>query len=130
MPNARTANFLSGLLGGLVAIIAGAILIATDVIDTGDDTKQVIQQSPITQTTASGGGGSDKDGGGRTVGQIYERTGPGVVFVQAEGGQRDSPFGLPDEGGAATGSGFVLDTDGYILTNAHVVEDADKVQVR
>src|SRR5918999_931231 len=112
MPNARTANFLSGLLGGLVAIIAGAILIATDVIDTGDDTQQVVQQSPITQPAASGGGGDEKDKGGHTVGQIYDRTGPGVVYVEATGGESNSPFGLPDDGGAATGSGFVLDPDG------------------
>src|SRR5918997_4874300 len=131
MPNARTANFLSGLLGGLVAIIAGAILIATDVIDTGDDTQQVVQQSPITQPAASGGGGGgEKDKGGLTVGQIYDRTGPGVVYVEATGGESNSPFGLPDDGGAATGSGFVLDPDGHILTNAHVVEEAEEVKVR
>ncbi len=29
----------------------------------------------------------------------------------------------------ATGTGFVIDTDGYILTNNHVVEDADKIFV-
>ena len=34
--NNPIANLLAGLLGGLVVLILGAILISTDVIDTGD----------------------------------------------------------------------------------------------
>jgi serine protease Do len=30
----------------------------------------------------------------------------------------------------ATGSGFIISTDGYILTNAHVVKDADEIVVK
>jgi S1-C subfamily serine protease len=128
MKSLRNANLLSGVLGGLVVLVAGAVLIATDVIDTGD-TETVVNQSPITQPTARGGGESDGDG--LTVNEIYDRDGPGVVFVRAEGVTADSPFGQPEGGGGtATGSGFVLDREGYILTNAHVVAGADDVSVR
>jgi S1-C subfamily serine protease len=121
--NNPIANILSGLLGGLVVLVLGAILISTDVIDTGDSST-VVRQSPITQTTADGG-----DGNGRTVGDIYRQEARGVVFVESEGvSSESSPFGSPEQG-TATGSGFVVDEDGTILTNAHVVSGADSVKV-
>jgi S1-C subfamily serine protease len=121
--NTPIANILSGLLGGLVVLVLGAILIATDVIDTGDS-RTVVQSSPITQTTSGNG-----DGKGRSVRDIYKQEGRGVAFVQAEGVSSDqSIFGAPNEG-TATGSGFVVDKEGTILTNAHVVDGADKVTV-
>ena len=125
--SSRTPQLLSGVLGGLVVLVLGAVLIETDVIDTGDTTREVIQQEPLTRAV------SDSDGDeGLTVTEIYDRDGPGVVFIQAEvRSQVETPFGPPDEGsGVATGSGFVLDKEGYILTNAHVVEGAREAGVR
>jgi S1-C subfamily serine protease len=40
-----------------------------------------------------------------------------------------NPFGGGSGGGTATGSGFVIDHDGHVLTNAHVVDGATKIQV-
>ena len=40
----------------------------------------------------------------------------------------DPSYGEPDRMGA--GSGFIYDAEGYILTNHHVVEDADEIIVR
>ena len=52
-----------------------------------------------------------------------------MAFISATGvsSEESSPFGAPE--GTATGSGFVVDKDGTILTNAHVVEGADSVSV-
>jgi len=40
----------------------------------------------------------------------------------------DPRYGEPDRMG--TGSGFIYDPEGYILTNHHVIEDADEIIVR
>jgi S1-C subfamily serine protease len=119
------ANLLSGAIGGLVVLVAGTILLATDVIDVRGETKTVVREATISRPAATG------DSGGRTVADIYRREGRGVVFVQARGVRDESSlFGLPQEGeGTATGSGFLVDHDGTILTNAHVVEGSNDVTV-
>jgi S1-C subfamily serine protease len=73
-------------------------------------------------------------GAGDTVAKIYKADSAGVAFVQAE--QRPQPaspfdlFGGGSGGGTATGSGFVIDTDGHILTNNHVVSGAQSIHVK
>jgi S1-C subfamily serine protease len=123
----RTAasNLIAGVLGGLVVLVIGAILIETDVIDTGDTTQRVVRQAPISQPGTDPASTRE----GKTVQDIYREEGRGVVFIQAEGVSSDeSLFGQPQQG-TATGSGFVVDEDGTIITNAHVVEGASNVTV-
>jgi S1-C subfamily serine protease len=119
-------HLLSGILGGLVVLVVGSVLIATDVIDTGE-TKTVVRETPATQPTTS----TSNNSSGRTPRDIYKQEGRGVVFIQSQGVTTDSesPFGGPQQG-TATGSGFVVDKEGTIITNAHVVEGADRVEVR
>jgi S1-C subfamily serine protease len=117
------STLIAGALGGLIVLVLGAVLIATDVIETGDSRTVVREQAQISQP-ASDPAATD---GGRTVQDIYREEGRGVAFIQAEGVNGSSVFG--QEEGTATGSGFVVDEDGTILTNAHVVDGADEVTV-
>ena len=117
------ASLFSGLLGGLVVAVVGAILLATGVIQTEDDDPPRPAIAQIPDGPPSNEESGDKDSG-KSVSQIYDEDGPGVAFIRA----REGGGGL-SSGGDATGSGFVLDRQGYLLTNAHVVEGADAVEV-
>ena len=120
----RLSSLAAGLVGGLVAVAIGAVLLVTGVIDGGDGTQTVVKQAPITQPAAD-------ESGDLTVNDIYQEASPGVVFIEAEGTTSESPFGPEGQGdGTATGSGFVLDREGFVLTNAHVVDGAKDVTVR
>jgi S1-C subfamily serine protease len=57
---------------------------------------------------------------------VYERANRSVVHITTKATQRELLFEVPAEG---TGSGSVLDQNGHILTNYHVVEGATEVRV-
>jgi len=116
----------SGVIGG--GIVAGSVALFD--IGGGGKTTTVVQQAPLATADAS-----QKSSGALTARDIYKRDAPGVAFITAQVVQRTSSgpfnFGIPQEQqGTSTGSGFVLDKEGTIATNAHVVEGATKVSVR
>jgi S1-C subfamily serine protease len=71
----------------------------------------------------------------RNTVEVVQKMGNGVVFVAVKSGgggsSRDfgffAPYVQPQEG---TGSGFVIDSEGFVLTNFHVVQGADIITVR
>jgi len=61
------------------------------------------------------------------ISNLYERVSPSVVHVASRVVTMDFFFGpMSSEG---TGSGFVWDDQGHIVTNYHVIADADRVEV-
>jgi S1-C subfamily serine protease len=118
------SHLLAGVIGGLLVLVVGSILISTDVIDTGNSTT-VVRQAPISQPASN----TAATGGGRTVQDIYKTEGNGVVYIQSEGVSGGTDLFGQQQQGTATGSGFVVDSNGTIVTNAHVVDGASKVTV-
>jgi S1-C subfamily serine protease len=123
--------FFSALLGGAIVAAFGWIAIAAGWIQSeGSSTTTV--SAPLAAPVADRSG----DGDTNIVNQIYREDGEGVAFIESEmpagESQSFSPFGEPESegGGKATGSGFVIDTEGHLLTNNHVVEGAEEIQVK
>jgi S1-C subfamily serine protease len=119
--------FISALIGGGVVV---AVIAAFGGLGKNQKTVTTIQSAtPIAPSNAS------QVSTGLTPHDIYVRDAPGVAFVTSTIVQKtESPFNLFGGGetqqkGQATGSGIVIDSNGTILTNYHVVENAVKVTV-
>ncbi len=70
--------------------------------------------APAPVASVPGRGGGDTD-----VGRVYAAAGPAVASVQ-----------VSRPGGAASGTGFLVDGEGTLVTNAHVVGDGQDARVR
>lgn len=58
--------------------------------------------------------------------EIYRASSPGVVHITNSAAVRTAFGAVPQKG---TGSGSIIDKEGHILTNYHVVKDAQKLEV-
>jgi putative serine protease PepD len=111
----------------LPALAAAAVIGAATgagayaVLDTGGTT--VVRQVTVDN------GSNTAAGSTLSPTQVYSRAARSVVEITVS--SSGSGFG-PDGGGGQTaqGSGFFYDTQGHVVTNAHVVEGADSVSVR
>jgi S1-C subfamily serine protease len=120
--------FVSALVGGgvVVAVVAAAGGL-------GESTKTLV--TTVEATAPAAPSNASQRSGGMTPHEAYVRDAPGVAFVTSTVVQKSesSPFNLFGEQsqrqGTATGSGIVIDANGTILTNYHVVENAVKVTV-
>jgi S1-C subfamily serine protease len=114
----RTAALVvaAGLAGGGVGYVASTA---------GDDAPATTVVRTIENTPAAAPAVDRSPG--LSAGEIYRRDAPGVVVVTAVTETQD-PFSGTQQA-SSLGSGFVLNRDGYILTNAHVVLDATAVEV-
>jgi serine protease Do len=129
---AATVSFVVGL------IVAGS-MIPAPVQSAPNPTRATLRSTPTGATGPIVGSFAD----------IADRLNPAVVNIDASsrgnGRSRrryefqlpDSPdlFGRPPERERegprrGAGTGFIIDADGYILTNHHVIEDTDRVMVR
>ncbi len=102
-----------------VALVVGILAVAGVIDDDPAAITQAAPPSPPASSTDRGARKGTQPAGTESISDIYKRVSLGVVFVQA---------GSATSG--ATGSGFVYDKEGHIVTNDHVVEEANQFSVR
>ncbi|MDP8955070.1 MAG: S1C family serine protease [Actinomycetota bacterium] len=109
---ATTAGWTVALLSGLVgSVLTFGLIAATGALDRSENRSGSVREL-VTPVIPAGEAGSTE----RVV-QIAEETSPAIARIEVSG----------DRGGS--GSGVVFRDDGYLLTNAHVVDGARSIDV-
>ena len=107
----KSLTFLSVFVAG-----AAFSLPVTQLLPTIAQPQQSVAQLPATQGISP-----------NFIASAVEKTGPAVVRIDASGTKRVGRFGNRTQRGV--GSGFIIDSNGTLLTNAHVVEGSNRVRV-
>ena len=114
------ALVLAALAGGGVAVGVGTV------VDDGGGTTTVIREVKGSAASAPASFSNTPDS--HSIQEIYKTAAPGVVQIISTGIVEDNPVFGPQQS-AAQGSGFVIDKAGHIVTNYHVVQGAQEVEV-
>jgi S1-C subfamily serine protease len=129
-------------MAAIVALAGGGV--AAVGVHALDDSSRTVTTTVEAAQSSSGTSGSSSPGsvanaafarsGGKSVASIYKQDAPGVVTItstiQSSTSGDFNPFGPgQSQQETAQGSGFVIDKQGRILTNAHVVAGASSVVV-
>jgi len=113
----------SRFLVGLVIVALVALFAATMIACTSDSSNAEQSLAPTSQAQSTPSATAKDEG---SVPDLYDSVRPSVVRITSISTTRTA-FGTQQAEGL--GSGIILDTDGNILTNFHVVENAKELQV-
>ena len=112
----KSGVFVGGAIGVAITIVIVAVLFVSPpesvkpdiVVSNGHGPSTVGETTPLYSK-------------GLSLIEIFEKSEPGVVRVNVQRGE------VSETGGV--GSGFVFDKQGHIITNEHVIDDAQKVVI-
>ena len=123
---------VGGLIGALlVGGVTGAAVLATR--DNRSKTTVIEHVTPAAITTGALAAGLKSDGsmssfnGASSIKAVLAKVEPGVVSVNTKGFDPNGFFGAEPQSGA--GTGMVISSDGFILTNNHVIADATSIKI-
>ena len=105
------------VVGALLLVMIGFVL-GTTVMSTSASTVYLAPREQAVPAQIS----SPATDSERSFYDIYNRVSPSVVSINVRGTSGGSEFG-------ASGTGFVIDKNGNIVTNDHVVSGADQIEV-
>lgn len=117
MPSNRPKQMLFAVVG--LFLVAFGFIIGTTVMSTSASSVYLLPQQQATAVPVSAPVTENE----RYFADIYNRVSPSVVSINVSGTNQDgTQFG-------ASGTGFVIDKSGNIVTNDHVVADASQIEV-
>jgi serine protease Do len=151
----RPSNFTGRVTkGGLALTAAALLLVGAGWHGFAAETQSAQSKTAPTVAVATPAIGHSIAGGRDSYADVVKAVAPAVVTIRVEGKTKVSPtqfgenedffrrfFGDPSEGGPRAprvprsnrqrglGSGVVISGDGYILTNNHVIDGADSINV-
>jgi putative serine protease PepD len=108
--SSRLSNVFFTFLGAAAVGLVVAVLAVAGVFDPGE---RVVREVPGPTTTTAVSDSPSTSAG--SVSEIYAKASPAVAFIRA---------------GDGSGSGFLMDAQGHVVTNEHVVENSDTYTVR
>jgi putative serine protease PepD len=112
LPKSSSSRRTVAMLAAALALGAGGGSVAAIALDSGGTrTVERVVATPSTQPAS--------DGAALTVNQIYRQSKQGVVDIT-----------VSSTGSKAEGSGFVVDKQGDIVTNQHVVSSGGSIKVK
>jgi S1-C subfamily serine protease len=113
------------------SIVTIGVLLVWQSATIGTRTRAQVASAPAVETKGEGqtiaAALANADPEEQTNIKVYAATNGGVVHITTES---STPGFFGDEIASGSGSGFVLDREGHILTNYHVVSEADSLVVK
>lgn len=124
----RSSVWTAAALGALaaVAVTLAGVWFYFSVTERTSVAARIDEASSTVPTAVALGGGASTDEQENIA--IYETLNEGVVNISTQVlGYNWFLEAVPQDGG--TGSGFIIDKKGYVVTNNHVIANADKITV-
>lgn len=119
-----------------IGLVVGAVVIAMmgGIIGAGGIYYTLKDKTPVNNVSFNNGNTEaanpptfKTEEGALTVPQVVEKVTPAVVGISTKSLVRDQFFNVREQEGL--GSGFIINEDGYVVTNYHVVNGAQEVKV-
>lgn len=123
------ANIMALILVAVISATAGGVTSAVVTSKYLAKNNNINSNKSNTNTQISSSNTPTSTLGTLSIPDIAKKVGPAVVGVSTKSFPKNLGYGFVIEGQPGLGSGIIFDEKGYILTNYHVVEGAQTINV-